>query len=283
MTPRHHEIEASEAAPPSDRWCEVVSDKSLRRRVFAQLEPSARGRGLSALNRVLVLVILAAVVAAVLQTEPRIAAGREGVFRLFELSFGVIFSFEYVARIWVCVEDPRFAGRWGRLRYALSPGAMIDLAVALVSLAPIQSGALLPLRLLRVLAIARFVRVGRFSREVGYLIQAVRARGYELCFTVAIALVLIVLGASAMWAAEGALQPEKFGSIPRAMWWAAVTLTTIGYGDVFPVTPLGKLIAVAVALAGIGLIAMPAGILAAAFSDALQKSRSEGGAETSAD
>src|SRR5690606_28477353 len=98
---------------------------------------------------------------------------------------------------------------------------------------------------------------------------------YELCFTVAIALVLIVLGASAMWAAEGALQPEKFGSIPRAMWWAAVTLTTIGYGDVYPVTALGKLIAVAVALAGIGLIAMPAGILAAAFSDALQRSRGE--------
>lgn len=283
MTPRPTKVEPGDPALLSAQRNAAGGEARLRRRVFAQLEPSARsGRGLSALNRALVVVILVAVVAAILQTEARIVAGREGLFRLVELSLGGVFAVEYITRIWVCVEDPRFAGKAGRLRYALTPGALIDLAVALVSLAPVQSGALLPLRLLRVLSILRFVRVGRFSREAGYLLEALRARSYELCFTVAIALVLIVLGATAMWVAEGALQPEKFGSIPRAMWWAAVTLTTIGYGDVFPVTTAGKLIAVAVALAGIGLIAMPAGILAAAFSDALQKSR-EVGARTNAE
>lgn len=276
MTPPTRDIEPGAAVLLSGQRDVASGETRLRRRVFAQLEPSARsGRGLSAFNRALVIVILAAVVAAILQTEARITVGREGVFRLVELSFGGVFALEYITRIWVCVEDPRFAGKGGRLRYALTPGALIDLAVALASLSPVQSGALLPLRLLRMLAILRFVRVGRFSREAGYLLEAVRTRSYELCFTVAIALVLIVFGATAMWVAEGGLQPEKFGSIPRAMWWAAVTLTTIGYGDVFPVTIVGKLIAVAVALAGIGLIAMPAGILAAAFSDALQRSREE--------
>lgn len=210
---------------------------------------------------------------AILQTEPVIAAGRGGLFRALELGFGALFAIEYVGRLWSCVEDPRYQGWAGRLRYALGLAAILDLVVVVVSLAPIYAPGLLPLRLLRLLTIVRFARLGQFSSATKHLTDAIFERRYELLVSVCFALILIVLGASAMWAVEGALQPDKFGSIPRAMWWAAVTLTTIGYGDVYPVTILGRIIAVAVAIAGIGLIAMPTGILAAAFSDAMRRAR----------
>jgi voltage-gated potassium channel len=103
------------------------------------------------------------------------------------------------------------------------------------------------------------------------LTDAVHSRRYELGLTMGLAVGLLLVGAAALYWIEGDLQPEKFGSIPRALWWAVITMTTIGYGDVYPITPLGKFVAALVAIAGIGLIAMPTGILAAAFSDAMRK------------
>lgn len=100
---------------------------------------------------------------------------------------------------------------------------------------------------------------------------AIHSRRYELGLTVGLALFLLVFGASALYWLESDLQPAKFGSVPRALWWAVITMTTIGYGDVYPITLGGKIVASLVAVAGIGLIAMPTGILAAAFSDAIQQ------------
>lgn len=247
---------------------------SVKRKLHLQLEPGARAkRGLSATNWLLVIAIIVATVVAIAQTEPLIASGRERLFDIVNLLFGLLFLAEYVARLWVCTEDDRYRGVMGRLRYAVTPGSLLDLGVVVVSLAPMIVGSLFPLRLLRLFAIVRFAKLGRFSTAMKHLAGAVIERRYELMLTVLIALTLIILGAAAMWVAEGDDQPEKFGSIPRAMWWAAITLTTIGYGDVYPITVAGKIIAIMVAVAGIGLIAMPAGILASAFSDAMARSR----------
>jgi voltage-gated potassium channel len=100
--------------------------------------------------------------------------------------------------------------------------------------------------------------------------EAVAKRRYELGISLIIAAVLMLLSASALYVIEGAGQPEAFGSITRSMWWAVATLTTVGYGDIVPLTALGKAFAAFTALTGIGLIAMPAGILAAAFSEVVQ-------------
>lgn len=249
---------------------------AIRAKVWLQLEPRAwPRRGLSPVNRLLFVAILGATTAAMLRTEPTLAAGREGLFDAMDMMFAAIFTLEYLARVWSCTERPEYAGRWGWARFMLTPGALIDAAVVVVSLAPMISANLFALRLLRLFSIVRFAKLGRLSVAMRHMVDAVAERRHELALTALFAFGLIVFGATAMWAAEGNIQPQAFGSIPRAMWWAAVTLTTIGYGDAVPVTLIGKFIAIVIAIAGIGLIAMPAGILAAAFSDALRRQRAQ--------
>jgi len=126
------------------------------------------------------------------------------------------------------------------------------------------------LRLLRLVRLLRLAKLGQFSRAFDDIMEAVARRRYELGISLIIAAVLMLLSASALYVIEGAGQPEAFGSIPRSMWWAVATLTTVGYGDIVPSTALGKAFAAFTALTGIGLIALPAGILAAAFSEVVQ-------------
>ncbi len=248
---------------------------ALRRRVYLALDPAARAApGLSRTNRLLVMLILLAAASAVLDTEPTVVTGNERLFRLLEAGFGALFMIEYAARVWTAVENPKFARhRWGRVRFALTPAALVDLIAVVPALLALGGGGTLVLRFFRILRMLRLAKVGRMSRAWRHVIDAVHSRRYELGLTVAFAAVAMLVSATALFWAEGEVQPDKFGSIPRALWWSVVTLTTVGYGDVFPVTALGKLLAAVVAVIGIGLIALPTGILAAAFSDAIQKQR----------
>jgi voltage-gated potassium channel len=255
--------------------------KGARHALYVQLDPLARrARGLSPLNKLLVVLIIAAEIAAVLETEPMISQGRETIFRAFELLFGVIFLIEYVARLWVAVESPAFATlKFPRLRYAATPAAIIDLLAIVPALLAVSAGGSLVLRLFRILRILRLAKLGRMSRAWRDIGAAVHSRRTELMLTLGLALVAMLVASTFLYWAEADAQPEKFGSIPRALWWSVVTLTTVGYGDVYPVTPLGKFFAAVLAISGIGLIALPTGILAAAFSDAMQRRREQDQAE----
>ena len=249
----------------------------IRRALYVELDPGVRlKRGLSWLNVAISLSILGAVILAILETEPVIATGRERLFDHLEIFFGVFFSAEYVARIWTVAENPKYGDGWrGRFRYALTPAALFD-AVAIIASFTTPTG-LRPymLRLLRLLRIIRLAKLGRTTTAMGFLVSAILKRRDELLFSLYVGVFFLLLSATCLYFVEGSVQPDKFGSIPRAMWWATATLTTIGYGDVYPVTPLGKVLAGVCAIAGIGLVAMPTGIMAAAFSDAVQK-HSEG-------
>lgn len=246
-----------------------------RQQTYAQLEYiQAEHKGLSLVNRLLIVAIILATLSAILETEPTLARPYASHFRIIELGFGVIFLIEYAARFWSVVEADRAVAPWRhRLRFVFSFAGLLDLIVILATFSPFLIGNIVALRFLRLIRILRFAKLGRMSLAMRRLQTAVHSRRFELGLTLMLALGLLLLGATALYLIEGTLQPEKFGSIPRAMWWAVITMTTIGYGDVYPITVGGKIAAALVALAGIGLIAMPTGILAAAFSEAMQKDR----------
>jgi voltage-gated potassium channel len=154
-----------------------------------------------------------------------------------------------------------------------SPAGLLDLLALLPLLLAVVGPEAFVLRFARMLRILRFSRLGRFSGALSLLSEALASRKDELFVGVCVAAALLMLSATLLYVVEGQAQPEAFGSIPRAMWWAIATLTTVGYGDVAPVTWLGRVCAGFIAVLGIGLIAIPTGILAAAFSDATQAQR----------
>jgi voltage-gated potassium channel len=248
---------------------------SLRHRAYLHLEPAARrGQGLSLVNAILVIMILVAAGAAILETEPLVSAGRESLFRLLELIFGIAFLLEYAARLWIAPENPAYArARSPRLKYALTPIALIDLAAVLPALFMFSSGSTLVLRFFRILRILRLAKLGRTSQALRHIVEAVRDRRHELMLTAGIVMIAMLISGSLLYWAEADAQPDKFGSIPRALWWAIVTLTTVGYGDVYPVTVLGRIFGGMFAILGVCLIALPTGIFASSFSDALQRHR----------
>lgn len=249
--------------------------RSLRLRAYRQLEPTAWPRqGLSPVNWILAALIVISVLAAVIETEPTISSGHEMLFADFEVGIAAIFLIEYVARVWTVVENPRFAGyRFPRLRYAVTPIAIIDLAAIVPVFFAFGGASSLVLRFFRVFRMIRLAKLGRTSRAWRAIREAIYERRHEFALVLGLVAVAMLISSSLLYWAEADAQPDKFGSIPRALWWSIVTLTTVGYGDVFPITPLGRVFAGFIAITGVMLIAIPTGIFAASFSEGLQRYR----------
>ncbi len=251
--------------------------RPLRQRVYFQLFGSLDQHGkLTITNKFVVTVIVISVVVAVLSTEPTLIRGHYDTLILIEIAFGVLFLVEYIARIWSIAERPGPGGaaakRW---RFATSFIGIIDLAVVIASLFPFLVTSASILRIVRLLRLAELMQFGRFSLALREIAKAVSERRYDVFVTLALTGGMILIAATALYWAESEVQPEAFGSIPRAMWWAVITLTAVGYGDVVPVTALGRIFASFIALSSIALIAIPTGIIAAAFSDGMQRHRSQ--------
>ena len=253
-----------------------------RNRVFVQLSPRAwPDAGLSPTNRVIAVLIMVALASAVLESEPLIYEGREAWFTALEVTLGTLFLVEYAARVWCAPDGAPDLPAWrARLRFMRSPAGVLDL----LALVPLFIMAIGPeafvLRLARMLRILRLARLGRYSGAWTLMLDAVASRKHELVVGIMVAALLLLGASTVLYVVEGEAQPDAFGSIPRSMWWAIATLTTVGYGDVAPITWVGKICAGFVAVMGIGLIAIPTGILAAAFSDALQAQRARKAAKT---
>jgi voltage-gated potassium channel len=239
---------------------------SLRQRVHFVLEVDRFGDPLSRfVDKALVLLIIANVVVAIVQTVEAYEAAAPWFFRWFEWISIVVFGLEYVLRVWSATETPTYAGHpvAGRLRFAATPMMLIDLAVLVVPF-------WMDLRPIRVL---RLLRLGRYSPRLRLFGSVIHEKREELFVGLFIAVVLLVACSTAMYHVEGRQTEGHFESIPQTMWWGVATLTTVGYGDVYPVTDLGKALGSLVALLGVGVFALPAGILASGFSEALSADR----------
>ncbi len=222
----------------------------------------------------LITLIALNVVALIVGTVEEIHRISPGAFYLFEVISVGVFTVEFSLRVWTCTENPRYAHPVkGRLQYLVSPLALIDLlAVLPVYLVFFVNLHGLDLRFLRVVRLlARIVRLSRYFSSLSTLGKVVHTKQGELAAVVSVLFLLLVMTSSLMFFAEHEAQPEEFASIPRAMWWSIITLTTVGYGDVFPVTAAGRVLAGIIAIVGIGLFALPAGILGSGYMEELAK------------
>lgn len=245
---------------------------TLRQRVHAILDGQADDGFARALNLGLLLLILANVTAVVAETVPTLGERHAAAFAAFERISVLIFVLEYIARLWSCTADPTCAHPvTGRLRQALRPLPLIDLVAILPALLP-GGLDLRTLRALRLLRVLRLFKLTRHSSALQTFVQVLRGKAPELLSILFVLLLLLVMTASLMYFLEHETNPA-FDSIPTAMWWGIVTFTTVGYGDLTPVTAAGRVVGGCVAVLGIGMFAIPAGLLGAAFTAELERRR----------
>jgi voltage-gated potassium channel len=253
-----------------------MAGSGLRQRVWELLDVSEDPQSGVAdwdwVDVILLVLILLNVVAVILETVKSFQLRFGTEFRVFEVISVGVFSVEYAARIWACTADPRYRQPIiGRLRYVSGFDGVVDLLAILpfyITLA--LPAAALDLRILRVLRLLRFARVlklGRYSDSLGRMKRVIGARRGDLGVALAAVGVVLILASSAIYYVEVDTQPDVFTSIPAAMWWGISALTTVGYGDITPVTPLGKFLGGIIQLLGIAIFALPAGIIAAGYEE----------------
>ena len=198
-------------------------------------------------------------------------------FSYFEVVSVIIFSIEYLLRVWSCTTNNKYKHPlWGRIKFIFSPFALVDLFAILPFYLPmIFPFDLRFIRIIRLLRIFRLFKVGRYSEELKIFGRVLKSKKEELIITLFIGFILLILSASLMFFVENPVQPESFPNIPASIWWAITTLTTVSYGDVYPVTTLGKIIAGIISILGIGMFALPAGILSSGFLEEIKKKRTK--------
>lgn len=244
---------------------------SLKQRIHKILEPTDRGTKASAwFNVFITLVILISIAVMVLSSVQSLDAQYSTLFDVIFFFTTIVFSIEYPLRLWSCTADPRYEEPLsGRLKWVLTPFALIDLLVVFPFYLNIFMG--INLTGLVVLRIFRVFKLIRYSDSISLIIRVVKAQRDMLITAYLVLFIALISASTLMFQIENPGQPEKFSSIPATMWWGIVTLTTVGYGDMVPMTTAGKLLGGCITLLGIGIFALPAGIMASGFTQELQR------------
>jgi len=207
-----------------------------------------------------------------LETDIGVREPNSLVFYSFLLFSTIVFTIEYVLRLWACTTDARFGDPVrGRIHYALTSLALIDLITVIPFYLTLFVQDQPLVRVLRLLVVLRIFKLSRYNNSFNVLGTVLKKKRWELFAMAIIGATLLIIASTLMYLVEGPVQPDKFGSIPDAMWWGAVTLTTVGYGNVYPITALGKLLGGLIAFLGIGLFALPTAILGSGFYEEVQR------------
>lgn len=248
--------------------------ENLKYRVYDVLVETDDGELIDRIVAVILMIlILVNAVAVVLETVDELSAEYGALFHALEVVSVTIFTVEYLLRLWIAPLSPQYSKPvMGRIRYAFSLMAIIDLLAILPTFLPM----IFPLdlrivRFLRTFRLFRLFKMSRYVESLNTLDDVIRSKKEELLVTVVMILMLLLFSSSLMYLVENEAQPDKFPNIPASMWWGVATLTTVGYGDVFPITPLGKLLGAFIAFLGIGMFALPTGILASGFAEEISR------------
>lgn len=248
---------------------------NIRGWLYQVLEAQKGGKWGRLINHGLLALVVVNVVAVVVESEHRVYVAHEQLFGWLEVISVLIFSVEYGVRAWICVESGNVDFQHpltGRGRYLLSPMALVDLVAILPFYLSFFFG-VADLRILRSLRLLRLLKLTRYSHSLELLLAVLRQEAENLVSALFILCMLILLAATGIYLVEGHIQPDRFGSIPRALWWSTVTLATVGYGDVVPATIIGKLFSGMIIISGIAVAALPAAILASGMINELKRRR----------
>jgi voltage-gated potassium channel len=252
---------------------------TLRRRVWEIVEvaddaPARTRRASAVFDWIIIALIVLNVLALIAESVAPVGEALWPLFRAIDAVTAVVFSIEYIARLWSSTASSRYPHPvTGRLRYAVRPMLLIDLLAVLPFWLPFMGVELVILRALRLVRVFRIAKVGRYFPALRLLGRVIVSRKEELVVTATVTLLLLLISSSLIYYAERGAQPDAYTSIPAAMWWAIATLTTVGYGDVYPITAAGRFLGAITAVLGIGLFALPTGILGSGFVEELEKSR----------
>ena len=223
------------------------------------------------LEKIITYLIVFSIIIAVIETEKSFSDNYINTFFYLEIFFVVIFTIEYIFRFAFCGEIKKYRGIKGKIKFFFHPMTLVDLISILPSYILFFNSDFIVLRALRLLRLLRVLKLIKHNKSINLFIRALITSRVQLLGSLVVTLFVLFISAIFLYLVEGGVQPEQFGSIPRAMWWAMATLTTVGYGDVYPITPFGKIISSIVAIVGIGIVALPAGIIAANYNNLLDK------------
>lgn len=248
----------------------------LRKQIHETLEISLRRkRGISfVVNVFLTVVIFLNTIAIILHTVPAIRRSFNQLFLDFEVFSVIVFTIEYILRLWSCVENDAYKHPIsGRIRFVFSVWGLIDLLAILPFFVSFLMTDLGFIRILRLLRMLRLFRVSRYFHALRVIQRVIRDKQEELVLSMVFIIFLLIISSSLVYYVEHDAQPYAFTSIPESMWWGVNTMTTVGYGDLHPITVMGKLLGGVIAILGVSIFALPTGILASGFAEQIRSQR----------
>lgn len=249
----------------------------MRKRFYRLVEPSLNKKDPNYYFDIFIMsLIVFNVLMLIIASEKSIGAKYSAFFYYVEVFSVIVFTIEYLIRVWACVENSKYEHPIsGRIKFMFSPMAIVDLLAILPFYLPLIGIDLRFIRLLRLFRVFRLFKMARYMSAIFVIKNVFKEKKEELVVTLFFIIIVLVTVSTLMFYIERDAQPEAFASIPRAIWWGVVTLTTVGYGDVYPVTAMGKVLGGIITILGVGLIALPSGILASGYTEQIQKRKAD--------
>lgn len=250
--------------------------KRIKKRVFEIFEIAAPHDICSKVVDIILMSLILLNVGIIIADTFELSTEFSLVCGIIETISVVIFSVEYIVRLWTSdLKYPDLPAWRARLKYMRSFAAVIDLVSLLPSYLSFVSANLMVLRMLRIFRLFRAFKINRYTHALRDIGEVFKRKASQLVSSMVVVSFLIVIAAVLMYDAEHEAQPDKFDNALSAIWWAIATLTTVGYGDIYPITAIGRVMSGVIAILGIGLVAVPTGIISAGFSEQLAEKQKE--------